>query len=219
MASRQPRGEQARRTRQRMVQAAYRHFCDKGYAGTTMSDVAEEAGVAVQTLYYTFHCKAALLDEALGAAVVGLDKWHQAPPDPGIAELMPWLDWWEDFGAAPTSAAALDIFVTNGAAILARTAPLTSALHGAAGDRDAGVVVRTGEARRADSYRLAVRALARKTGGLRTGLGEAKATDILLVLFSAEVYQSLASDRGWSRSRCTRFFREILSAQLLGSGR
>ena len=46
-----------------------------------------------------------------------------------------------------------------------------------------------------------------------------RATDIVVVLFSAELYQALAVGRGWSHSRCVDFFREILSAQLVDAGR
>lgn len=41
------------------------------------------------------------------------------------------------------------------------------------------------------------------------------APDIVLALFSAELYQALAVGRRWSHSRCTGFFREVLTAQLL----
>ena len=70
-----------------------------------------------------------------------------------------------------------------------------------------------------DSYREAIRVIARKPGGLRHGVSVTKATDMVVVLFSAELYQALAVGRGWSHSRCIDFFREILSAQLVDTGR
>jgi hypothetical protein len=76
-------------------------------------------------------------------------------------------------------------------------------------------VAHLGEERRVDSYRAAVRTLADKEGGLRPGLSVSEATDVMLVLFSAEIYQALASGRGWSRARCERFFTEVLASQLL----
>ena len=102
-----------------MVKAAYELFCSNGYLGTTISAVADEAGVAVPTVYYTFGTKAALLGESLGAAIVGFDLWREPPPEPiDIVELLPWHQWWADFEAAPTSADALDIFVTHGVDVL-----------------------------------------------------------------------------------------------------
>ncbi len=202
-----------------MVKAAYELFCRNGYLGTTISAVADEAGVAVPTVYYTFGTKAALLGESLGAAIVGFDLWREPPPEPiDIVDVLPWHTWWADFEAAPTSAEALDIFITHGVGILQRVGPLIAATHGASGDPEAAEVVRTGEERRVDSYREAIRVLARRPGGLRRGLTVARATDIVVVLFSAELYQALAVGRGWSHTRCVGFFREILSTQLVSSG-
>jgi AcrR family transcriptional regulator len=200
-----------------MVQAAYRVFCAEGYLGTTMKAVANEAGVAVQTLYYTFHTKATLLDETIGAAVVGFDLWREPPTDPALADLLPWLQWWAAFEAATSRREALDVFIVHGVHILERVGPLVAAMHGAAGDPDAASVVRVAEERRVEAYQEAVRVLARKPGGLRRGVSEATATDLLVVLFSAELHQALSAGRGWSRARCTSFFRQLLTTQLLGA--
>jgi hypothetical protein len=51
--------------------------------------------------------------------------------------------------------------------------------------------------------------------GLREGVTVTGATDVVVVLFSADVYQALAAGRGWSQARCLLFFREVLTAQLL----
>jgi AcrR family transcriptional regulator len=63
------------RARLRITQAAYALFCERGYTGTTMADIAHTADVAVQTVYFTFHTKRALLSEAYAYAV-------HAPDDP-----------------------------------------------------------------------------------------------------------------------------------------
>jgi AcrR family transcriptional regulator len=212
------RAERTLATRRRMVRAAYDLFCAHGYLGTTISAVAAEASVAVPTVYYTFGTKAALLDESIGAAVVGFDRWREPPTGPvDIVEFLPWHGWWAEFLAAGTAAAALELFVKNGVGVLQRVGPLITAMHGATGDADAAEVVRTAEERRVDSYREAVRVIARKTGGLRRGVSAAAGTDMVVVLFSAELYQSLAVGRGWSHPRCVKFFREILTAQLIGT--
>jgi AcrR family transcriptional regulator len=209
------RTDRALVTRRRMVRAAYDLFCARGYLGTTISAIAEEAGVAVPTVYYTFGVKAALLDESLGAAIVGFDRWRKPPPHPQIDELLPWHGWWREFESAPTSHNAFDIFFTHGVGILGRVAPLVATLHGAAGDPEAAEVVRISEQRRVQTYRESVRVIAGRPGSLRPGLTSAKATDILVVLFSAEVYRSIRTGRGWSAQRTAAFLRELLSAQLL----
>jgi len=199
-----------------MVRAAYDLFSANGYLGTTIVAVAKEAGVAVPTIYYTFGTKAALLEESLGAAIVGFDRWRETPQDPQIKDLLPLHPWWADFQAAATSEAAFDIFFTHGVAILERVAPLVATLHGAAGDLDAAEVARVSENRRVESYRESVRVMAGKPGGLRSGLTSGQGTDILVVLFSAELYHSIRTGRGWSAARTTGFLHKLLSAQLLG---
>src|SRR6478735_2753488 len=216
MSSPSTRSDRALVTRRRMVRAAYDLFCERGYQSTTISEVAKQAGVAVPTIYSTFGTKVALLEESLGAAIVGFGRWREPPTDPDIAEQMSWHEWWDELQAAPTSAAAFDIFFTHGVGILERVAPLAAALHGAAGDPEAAEVIRVSERRRVAAYRETIRVVSRKPGGLRPGLTPAKATDILVVLFSAELYQAIRTGRGWSTVRTRTFLRDLLSAQLLG---
>ena len=76
---------------------------------------------------------------------------------------------------------------------------------------------RIAEQRRVEAYREAARVIAAKAGGLRDGLTVKAATDVLVVLFSAELYQSIRHGRGWSADRTALFLRDLLSAQLLRS--
>jgi AcrR family transcriptional regulator len=200
-----------------MVAAAYRLFCEKGYPATTMNAIAAEADVAVQTLYFTFHTKGAILAEALGAAVVGFDRWTKPPAEPfDIAEEQKQLlAWWDDFAAAPSAREALAVFVRHGTGILHRTSPLMAAMHAAAGDPDAAAVMKIGEQRRIESFREVIRLLRRKNGGLRHGLTEPRATDILAVVLGTEMYHALVSGRGWSPAECRRFLIDVLTQQLL----
>ena len=212
------RGVRAQRTlatRRRMVRAAYDLFCTQGYLGTTMAAVASRAGVAGPTLYYTFATKAALLGEALGAAIVGFDRWREPPAEiTGMAEILPWHHWWDTLLAAPTSSTALAVFITNGCDILDRVAPLMPAMHGSAGDPEAAGFVTRNDENRTDAYREVLRVVAAKPAGLRPGIPLDQATDIVSVLFSPEVYQAFTA-RGWTRNQCTDFFVSALTAQLL----
>ena len=54
-----------------MRAAALALFTERGYAATSMQAIADEAGMAVQTLYFTFGTKRALLSEILDIAVAG----------------------------------------------------------------------------------------------------------------------------------------------------
>ena len=49
------RRQRAEATHWRIVKAAYTLFCEQGYAGTTMAQIAQAAGVAVQTVYFVSH--------------------------------------------------------------------------------------------------------------------------------------------------------------------
>src|SRR5690242_14191040 len=60
--------------RARIAEAAFRLFAENGYAATTMDAIAREAGVAVQTVYFTFHTKAEVLIEALTVAGGGPER-------------------------------------------------------------------------------------------------------------------------------------------------
>ena len=57
------RQEQAEATRQAILDAARALFIERGYAGTTVSDIAAAARVAVPTVYVSVGTKPAILDE------------------------------------------------------------------------------------------------------------------------------------------------------------
>ena len=67
------RAAQAEETRRRVVETGSRLLSDKGWAGTSMREVAREAGVSVETIYATVGSKADLLQVAMDVAVVGDD--------------------------------------------------------------------------------------------------------------------------------------------------
>ena len=85
---RRERAEEERRdTRTRVIEAATRLFEVKGYRGTTMADIAREAGVAMQSVYTAGRSKADLLNAAVGRAVAGDDREVFVHDRPGFAAL------------------------------------------------------------------------------------------------------------------------------------
>ena len=64
------RRELAAHTRSAVLEAARRLFLERGFAGATMSEIASEAGVSVQTVYKTFGNK-----PGLAKAVRDLPSW------------------------------------------------------------------------------------------------------------------------------------------------
>src|SRR6476619_2619602 len=55
------RREQAAATRREILKAAEKLFAERGYAATTITAIAAEAGVAVKTVYLAFETKSGLL--------------------------------------------------------------------------------------------------------------------------------------------------------------
>lgn len=58
-------------TEQQLVRAASELFIERGYAATTLADVAEKADVAARTVYLHFATKAELLHRCIGIAIAG----------------------------------------------------------------------------------------------------------------------------------------------------
>jgi AcrR family transcriptional regulator len=156
-----------------MLKAAYDLFCANGYAATTMDAIAKAAGVAVQTLYFTFHTKGVILSETVGACILGFDRWDpRAEPavasDPRTA-FMEFHPWYPAFESAKTPAWALVVFVDASMDILARVSPLVAVMTAAVSDPDVRAMSEIGEQRRVEAYQLVVEVLA-KRGGLRGGV-------------------------------------------------
>ena len=68
------RSRQARETRHRIVAAAARLFVREGYSATSISAIAEEAGVAVPTVYASLRSKANILRAVVELTVRGDDE-------------------------------------------------------------------------------------------------------------------------------------------------
>ena len=55
------REQMAQQTRGDILRAARRLFAERGYAATSINDIAEEAGVAIQTIYARLGSKRGML--------------------------------------------------------------------------------------------------------------------------------------------------------------
>lgn len=201
-----------------MLRAAYELVCEQGYEPTTMAAIAERSGVAVQTLYFTFHTKPAILSEVLHAAVAGFDRWsptldrdvhadHQAV----AREVMPWF---RAFEAEPDPRRAIELYVEGTAEIFARVGPLLANLGPQRGTEIEATLVAS-EALRAEASTMIVAALAAKGDGLRPSLTRRQASDLFHVLTRGDLYHALTAERGWSVARTNRWLSELLAQQLL----
>lgn len=64
------RQEAQAQTRERLIEAAKRLFIQRGFAGTSLRDIAEEAGYSQGAFYSNFSCKEAVMLELLKRHVV-----------------------------------------------------------------------------------------------------------------------------------------------------
>jgi len=205
VSARAERRERAQATRLRMVAAAYRLFCARGYS-VPLTDIAVEAGVAVQTLYFTFHTKIALLSAALELAVLGEGE-TRAPHE---------REWFDSLAAEPDPRNALKHMVDGTAAIYPRVAPLRDTLR--SGDEEVRALWEHSEKLRVDGYRKVITELARK-GPFRQGVDADTALDVLLALLSPDVYLFMAKGRGWSAERWRVWVTTTLVEALYGPAR
>lgn len=65
------RAQRRAETERRLVESASALFVERGYAATTLTDVAEHADIAARTLYLHFPTKAELLLRCIGLAIAG----------------------------------------------------------------------------------------------------------------------------------------------------
>src|SRR5260370_31464551 len=78
------RKEQARITRRAVLHAAHDLFVNQGYGHTTMVEVAQAAGVSVETVDGAFRNKATLLHRVWVVTIGGDDEentYHDRPHD------------------------------------------------------------------------------------------------------------------------------------------
>jgi AcrR family transcriptional regulator len=197
--------ERSRATRRRIREAAARLFVEHGYLATTIEAIAAEAGVAVQTVYFVFGSKRALLAEVLDVAIVGDDA-----PVPVLER--PWVD---EARAEEDPRRVVLLIVQHGAQIIRRLAPIKEMVRGAAAsDPEIAALLEQDKERRLATQTEFVRLLA-DGGALAPGLTVARAADVVFALFSHEVYQLLVVDRGWSPAAWERWLADSLAAQLL----
>jgi AcrR family transcriptional regulator len=195
------RAESATQTREAVLGAARELFGIRGFAATGMRDVAEAAGVAVETIYSNFGSKTELLSAAMDVAVVGDARPVPLNDRPEYAAL----------GRGPLrerAQAAARLLVE----IHERTAALGRALReGAAADEELATRVAELEQRRrvnvADALTLVAGRAVSDT-----------AADGIWAVTSMEVYALLIQHAGWSPDRYEQWMAETIE-QLLRSTR
>ncbi|MER6514821.1 TetR family transcriptional regulator [Nonomuraea sp. NPDC001636] len=198
------RAQKAQETRGRILQAALELFVQAGYGATNLQDVATKAGVAVQTIYFVFGNKRALLKELVDVTIAGDDEPVATMDRP----------WYVDALAAGTAPDMLRAYVTGTTSVLERVAPIGKMLDGAsASDPEVAALWPHDVNPRYVVQQRAAEALVGKPGA-RAEVPAEEAADLLFGLLSPELYLLFVHERGWPRDRWERWALHTLHAQL-----
>jgi AcrR family transcriptional regulator len=196
------RAEQAQRTRAAVLDAAGRCFLEKGYAGTTMKDVAAAAGVSVQTVF-GLGTKASLLLACVDRAVVGDDEAVPLAQRELFTRL---LD-------SPSPADKLAALGDMARRYVPLTVPMLRVFaDAAAGDAEIAEAWAEYERRRRADNRVLIGAL---VPWLRAGLDVDRATDIVWALFTHVPGDKLIGDRDWTLDEYADFLVDAVDRLLL----
>jgi AcrR family transcriptional regulator len=190
-----------------MIDRAKELFVAQGYAATTMEQIGVAAGVAVQTVYYTFKTKGQLLAEVIEVSAARDD--NPVPPSRRV--------WVREMLASSSPDRVLALGVENGTGIYERVAVLWPAANAAAAaDPYVEEYLRDVVANRRGGQRAMVARVA-ELGGLRTGLDVEQATDLVVVLAGPDVYRGLVQEAGWTVPAYKAWLFTTLVQQLLGA--
>jgi TetR/AcrR family transcriptional regulator, regulator of autoinduction and epiphytic fitness len=199
------RQAQAASTRAAILAAAGKLFVDPGYAASTLSSVAKEAGVAVQTVYSIFATKRQLLSDLVDVTIAGDDEPIALADRPFVAEIRQIHD----------PRAKLARFAAHLADVHAREADVMIALAGAAtADVDAAAIWRKNlEERRRGMSMFAAELEA--TGAVRDDLTVDMVADVLWLAMDVRSYDWLVRQRGWTVEQYADWYVATVAASTL----
>jgi AcrR family transcriptional regulator len=186
-------------TRRVILGAARKRFGERGYAGTSVKQIANEAGVAVQTLYSAFGSKSGvlrglidLIDEE--ADVIALFEAMMTAEDPRDA---------------------LALFARIRRQIRERCGDIVAVMRaGARIDADIGTAWAEGMRRRHTGIARMVARLA-DAGWLRPDVDSERAADVIAALATDDVCDVLVEQRGWRFEEYETWLRDTMRTLVL----
>lgn len=200
------RADQAEQTRRRILEAGFRLFVERGYAGTTIAAIADEAGVSPETIYLTLGGKRGLLEGVIDMAIAGQDD----PPTQENA-------WWGTVSRLPSAHDRLEKLIEYSCRILARTRPIHAVIRGAADKEPFAAAL--GKRLLQDRLTNQTERIRDHLGGhLRRGVSVDEAGQRYCALTSPELYQMLTVEFGWTADRHREWLADLLKRELLEPG-
>jgi TetR/AcrR family transcriptional regulator, regulator of autoinduction and epiphytic fitness len=184
------REEQARQTRREIVETAHRLFVARGYPATTIELIAQEAGVAIQTMYSSVGNKRDVLWAVLETRVAGDDAPRSL-----------FDRFRDDLGGAADPRDRLGAAVRFGREVMERSADVHRIMQSAAGlDPEIAAALTEAERRR---YRDASEIVGLIAGehGFGPDMDARTAADLWFAVTSYEVYELLTGSRRWPPAR------------------
>jgi AcrR family transcriptional regulator len=196
------RRQAAARTRSAILDAARQLFAEHGYTATPMTAVAGRAGVALDTVYATVGRKPELARLLIETAISGTDQAIAAEQ----------RDYVQAIQAAPDAKTKIAIYAAAITAIAPRMALVLGIIQQAAAEPELAALRTEIAERRAANMRRFVADLA-AAAPLRLDPGQA--ADIVWATNSAELYQLLVGQRGWTPQRYEQFLADTWQRLLL----
>lgn len=174
-------------------------FTSHGFAGTTVSAIAQRAQVTPQTVYAHFGSKGGIV----GALLAQLEE------DAKRAE------WQQRIQSARGAPAKLRAFAGWTRAILSTSRSVIVAASGAIGDPALTELQSLGAQHRRDALRALVSAM---VSDLRPGLTQRRAVDTAWLLTGVDLYLNATQGCGWTDAEYERWLTQCLVSALLGDG-
>ena len=199
------RRAQAAATREEILAAAQRLFERNGYGATTMAAIAEEAGVALKTVYLGFETKSGLVRALWNRLLRG--EREEIP----VAE----QPWYREMLDEPDPVRQLRLNARNARAAKVRMGAILEVIrNGAHAEPELAALWERIESEFYENQRRVIASLAEK-GALKEDLDVTRGTDILWTLNHPSVWQLLVRRRGWSADRFEEWLADSSCDQLL----
>lgn len=197
------RDEQAARTRARILEAASQLFLERGYARTTVTNIAELAGVARDTVHAVFGNKARVLTALIDLRLVPDDSVPRARELPEALAIKNEHD----------QRTQIDLFATFIARLSTNLRPVFEILRTASAvEPEAADVFKEMDRHRLDNMHIYANWIAAR-GPLRVSTRQAG--QIMWTLASPDVGRMLCDELGWSQSEHANWLADTLARTLL----
>jgi len=196
------REERALETRVRIRRSARQLFAKNGFSETTIAEIAEDAGVAPQTIYAVFGSKGGIV------AAILEDLEETARQDARVAEMI----------AEEDPPQQLRLFVSWIRTLYEQGAPVIRAALAAQSDPDVAALSNRGDENRLRGTGQITQIWAKRRA-LREDLKQDEAAQRLWLLTSVEQYLLATDKLGWSPAQYEQWLGDLLEHELLNPRR